>query len=152
MVSARAGWVIAGLLICGMAHGEAVADVPGKLSRFDDDQLHRGRDVFVTYCGGCHGFDGFAYLPYAPSFSMGHRMHQSNAQLMRSILYGRDAMPSWDGKLPRDWLRDALAYLRYMDRTLATERGALSGQPRRFFVFPSHGGQQVPDWALPPDL
>jgi mono/diheme cytochrome c family protein len=139
------------LLVFGLAQAAAVADAPDTHALFPDGQLQRGREVFVTYCGGCHGFDGFAYLPYAPSFSMGHRLDQGNAQLMRSILHGRNSMPSWEGKLPRDWLLDALAYLRFMDRTLTSQRGSLSGHPKRFFVFPSHGGQQVPDWSLPPE-
>ena len=79
--------------------------------------LPLGRDVFLTYCSGCHGFDGLAVFPSAPSFAMGDRLAKSDLELMNSILWGKGAMPSWEGKLPTSWLERALAHIRHMDRT-----------------------------------
>lgn len=76
--------------------------------------LDLGREVFLTYCSGCHGFDGLAFYPPAPSFAMGDRLVKSDAELLRSILNGKGAMPWWEGKLPRPWLEQALAYIRHM--------------------------------------
>jgi len=75
-----------------------------------------GADVFMRYCAGCHGFDGFAAYPYAPSFSMGQRLHKSDPELLRSVLSGRHAMPYWQNKLSIDMLQRAIAYLRIMDQ------------------------------------
>ena len=75
-----------------------------------------GADVFMRYCAGCHGFDGFAEYPFAPSFSMGQRLHKSDAELLRSVLSGRHAMPYWQNKLSIGMLQRAIAYLRVMDQ------------------------------------
>lgn len=74
-----------------------------------------GADVFMRYCAGCHGFDGFAEYPLAPSFSMGQRLHKSDPELLRSVLSGRHAMPYWQNKLSIDMLQRAIVYLRIMD-------------------------------------
>jgi len=43
-----------------------------------------GADVFLTFCAGCHGVDGFAAYPAAPSFSMGDRLHKTMAPCCRA--------------------------------------------------------------------
>lgn len=82
---------------------------PGLLSG-----LELGRYVFLTYCSGCHGFDGQAFYPGAPSFAMGDALSKSDAELMNTILNGKGHMPSWESKLPRPWLETALAYIRFL--------------------------------------
>lgn len=76
---------------------------------------HEGGRVFLTYCAGCHGFDGFAAYPPAPSFSMGERLEKDDRMLLQSILKGKGGMPSWEDKLPVTMLRDAISYLRSME-------------------------------------
>jgi len=75
-----------------------------------------GSDIFLKYCAGCHGFDGFAKYEHAPSFSMGERLHKNDQELLRSVIDGRHAMPYWEYKLTRDMLRSAIAYIRIMDQ------------------------------------
>jgi mono/diheme cytochrome c family protein len=75
-----------------------------------------GSEVFLKYCAGCHGFDGFAEYELAPSFSMGDRLHKSDEELLRSILAGKHAMPYWQNKLSIDMFRSAIAYLRVMQQ------------------------------------
>lgn len=143
----RARLVVLGVLMLTM--GPAGADNDDRL--LAGSNVHHGREVFLRYCAGCHGFNGFAFYPYAPSFAMGDRMHKGDAELMRSILNGRGAMPSWDNKLPRPWLRDALAYLRHMNRMAVIGRLPSNDPPEEFFVFPAYGGQTYPDWPIPSD-
>lgn len=110
--------------------------------------LKLGQNVFLTYCSGCHGFDGLAYYPPAPSFAMGDRLAKSDAELMRSIFRGKGAMPSWGNKLPDHWLEQALAYIRYM-----AGRGridAFGNWPEYYFIFPPLGGDLILDWHVPP--
>lgn len=106
-----------------------------------------GRQVFLTYCSGCHGFDGLAYYPPAPSFAMGDRLAKSDTELMRSIFRGKGAMPSWEDKLPAHWLEQALAYIRYMAGEGSIDPPA--DWPDYYFIFPPLGGDLILDWHVP---
>lgn len=117
-------------------------DVGGRQS------LELGQHVFLTYCSGCHGFDGLAFYPAAPSFAMGDRLAKSDAELMRSIFRGRGAMPSWENKLPADWLHNALAYIRYMARR--GNIGATNNWPDYYYIFAPLGSDLILDWHVPP--
>jgi hypothetical protein len=81
---------------------------------FGAGPLPDGGRVFLTYCAGCHGFDGFAFYPPAPSFSMGERLEKDNYTLLQSVLNGKGGMPPWENKLPVPLLQDAITYLRSM--------------------------------------
>ncbi|MCB1876724.1 MAG: cytochrome c [Chromatiales bacterium] len=116
-----------------------------------DPILERGRTVFLTYCAGCHGFDGLAFLPFAPSFAMGERMYKSDYELLRSIRRGRNGMPSWEGKLPDDWLTAALAYIRFMDRAGREGAPVANQVPAYFFLFPTNPGAARPAYLVIPD-
>jgi len=71
-----------------------------------------GRKIFKRFCGGCHGFDGMAVYPGAPSFLMGERLQRSNNELKISVLKGKNMMPGWENILPEPHIDDALFYLR----------------------------------------
>ena len=81
---------------------------------FGTGPLPDGGRVFLTYCAGCHGFDGFAFYPPAPSFSMGERLEKDDYTLLQSVLNGMGGMPPWENKLPVPMLQDAITYLRSM--------------------------------------
>jgi cytochrome c5 len=74
-----------------------------------------GARIFLTYCAGCHGFEGLASYPPAPSFSRGDRLHKNDNTLLQSVLQGKNAMPSWQNKLPLPMLRPPIDYLRTMN-------------------------------------
>ncbi|MCB1787621.1 MAG: cytochrome c [Chromatiaceae bacterium] len=117
---------------------------PGKLSG-----RALGQYVFLTYCAGCHGFDGLAFFPSAPSFAMGDRLAKSDMELMRSILKGRNAMPSWEDKLPLRWLEEALAYIRHV--AFATHDASsppINQMPESFFIFAPLGTDMILDWPV----
>ena len=86
------------------------------LAEDETAQAITGSEVFLKYCAGCHGFDGFAVYEQAPSFSMGERLHKSDEELLRSVLAGKHAMPYWQDKLSNDMFRSAIAYLRVMQQ------------------------------------
>lgn len=110
--------------------------------------LDLGRHVFLTYCSGCHGFDGLAFYPAAPSFAMGDRLTKSDAELLRSIFNGRGAMPSWQGKLPEHWLEQALAYIRHMSRTRTASNP--ENRPEYYYIFAPSGSELRLHWHIPP--
>lgn len=90
-----------------------------------------GSDVYLTFCAGCHGFEGIAAYPPAPSFALGERLHKSDDTLLQSVLSGKNGMPPWEDKLPVYMLRAAIEYLRTMN-----ER-RIAGLPPRTRPIPS---------------
>lgn len=124
----------------------AVVDAmpPGSALRKD---LALGRDVFLTYCSGCHGFNGLAFYPPAPSFAMNDRLAKSDAELMNSILKGKGAMPWWEGKLPRPWLEQALAYIRHMAQT--GDFNVPGDWDGSYYIFAPVGTTPNMEWAIP---
>lgn len=75
-----------------------------------------GAEVFLRYCAGCHGFDGFSQYSSAPSFARGERLYKSDQELLQGVLAGRHAMPYWQDKLSVGMLLRAIGYLRIMDQ------------------------------------
>lgn len=78
---------------------------------------------------------------------MGDRLAKSDLELMSSILKGRGAMPSWESKLPRYWLEQALAYIRHM-----AQKGNVNAPPNwdgRYFIFTPLGTDPTDDWRTP---
>jgi len=96
-----------GLVLCISYQADVLAED-------ETAQAIAGSNIFLKYCAGCHGFDGFAVYEQAPSFSMGERLHKSDEELLGSVLAGKHAMPYWKDKLSDDMFRSAIAYLRVM--------------------------------------
>lgn len=133
---------LASLVASQAAQGEQAAPLP-------DPTLEQGRTVFLTYCAGCHGFDGMAYFPEAPSFAMGERLVKSDYALLDTLRRGRNSMPSWSAKLAPGQLRDALAYLRFVHEQARNGTPVNNPMPAYYYVFPSYPGQRQADWAIP---
>lgn len=107
MLMQRLRRVFQGLLVSSFLYASVYA-------ADSSDQVKSGSAVFLKFCAGCHGFDGFSVYEFAPSFSMGERLHKSDDELFRSVLSGKHAMPYWENRLNRDMLLSAIAYLRVM--------------------------------------
>lgn len=71
-----------------------------------------GQKVYLTFCAGCHGFNGIAAYKAAPSFVSGDRLHKTDQQLLKSINNGRGLMPAWRDILTPDLQSDVLHYIR----------------------------------------
>jgi mono/diheme cytochrome c family protein len=71
-----------------------------------------GETVYVTFCAGCHGFDGYASYPNAPSFALGEALQRSDSALIASILDGKDTMPAWRNNLSPELARATISYIR----------------------------------------
>lgn len=114
-----------------------------------------GKQTYLTFCSGCHGFSGMHLFPYAPSFAMGKRITKSDEELMQAILRGKGLMPSWEDKIPVSDLEDALGYLRELAlRTgYGTDTIDYDKKPDFYYVFPPAGmsGPFVPDWSTDTD-
>ena len=90
-----------------------LADRAVRLPLSGDDS---GERAYVTFCAGCHGFNGIAPYVGAPSFAVGERMEKNDAELFRTITTGHGVMPKWENKLPEDVLLDALRFVRTLPR------------------------------------
>ena len=98
-------------------------------------ELDIGQKVYATFCSGCHGVDGVAAYPGAPSFARGERLDKSDQDLTHSVTDGKNSMPPWGATLSRELLESSLAYIRatYRDPDSA-QGGAVRPQPRSDLV------------------
>lgn len=94
--------IVAACQISGFAHaGDS-----------DLSALH-GKDIYDSYCGPCHGFNGSPLLPHTPDFSVGERMEKSDSELLESIRAGKGkAMPAWLGILSEKECEEVLQFIR----------------------------------------
>jgi cytochrome c6 len=105
-----------------------------------------GANIFLTYCSGCHGKEGFAAYEHAPSFSMGERLQKDDRELLQSVLNGKNQMPPWRDMLSVEDLRNAIAYLRVMhERNLKGEAPLQTEAPDKYYMFKPVGEQNM-DW------
>jgi mono/diheme cytochrome c family protein len=124
-----------------------MADSSGLLMP-DFDETDAGERVFQTFCAGCHGFNGMAVFPPAPSFALGDRLNKDDPKLLRSVYFGKGAMPSWGNKLSEQAIAKAVGYLRSL--SIREEYGLVSPEPdgkQDFFRFAPLGSGVVP-WAV----
>lgn len=71
-----------------------------------------GQRLYAVHCAACHGQDGRAVMPNAPSFERGERLMQPDTALAASIRRGRFAMPAYAGVMSDREIFDVIAYLR----------------------------------------
>jgi mono/diheme cytochrome c family protein len=71
-----------------------------------------GEKIYLTFCAGCHGFNGVASYPNAPSFMSGERLLKDDATLMDSIINGKGNMPEWGKTFDENLLAYTLFYIR----------------------------------------
>lgn len=114
-----------------------------------------GKQTYLTFCSGCHGFSGMRFFPYAPSFAMGDQITKSDEELMRVILRGKGLMPSWENKIPVSELEDALGYLRELAlRTgYGTDTSDYDKTPEFYYIFRPAGmfDPYTMDWSTVTD-
>jgi len=78
----------------------------------EDGKVDIGGKTYLTFCAGCHGYNGIATYPNAPSFALGERLQKDNAVLMASIINGNGGEPGWGDTLEQDLLGYTLVYIR----------------------------------------
>jgi len=71
-----------------------------------------GKTVYVTFCAGCHGFDGHSSYPLAPSFALGESLEKTDALLLRNIGRALNERPHPVDDIPRPALLATLGYIR----------------------------------------
>lgn len=74
--------------------------------------IFNGKEVFMRECMACHGAAGEGNMPGLPNFKEGKTLFKNDNELMDIIRDGRGIMPSFNGLLPDEDIRDVTAYLR----------------------------------------
>ncbi len=101
---------------------------------------HPAQKTFLTFCGGCHGFNGISYYVHSPSFALGERLNNSDAELIRSIKQGKDEMPGWDAIFDSQRIDELLDYIRTLEKNYKTGiMTELSAPSDIFFRFKTSG-------------
>ncbi len=93
-------------------------------------ELDIGEKVYATFCSGCHGVNGVAAYPGAPSFARGERLGKSDHDLTHSVTDGKNSMPPWGATLSKELLESSLAYIRATYSNADTARvGPIAPRP-----------------------
>ncbi len=85
-------------------------------------QAERGREVYMSNCGRCHGADGAGHTRMAEIVEppdMTDRAWQrgrSTSRMVASVANGRGQMPAFKKKLSRQEIAAAVAYVRTLRR------------------------------------
>lgn len=72
----------------------------------------KGGNLYRMHCAACHGANGIAVMPTAPSFQRGERLMQPDMMLLQSVKTGKNAMPGFIGILTDRDILDVVAFLR----------------------------------------
>ena len=110
-------------------------DKPAPAATSVPDKLPEVEEIYLRFCGGCHGFNGIAWYVNSPSFALNERLHKSDAELAHSIRQGMGVMPSWEYLLKPTQIEALVGFI----RTLAAryESGIVSDlhRPEQFLRF-----------------
>jgi mono/diheme cytochrome c family protein len=156
-----------------VAQAASSADLLDRTCNRPAEGAGRGEQVFTMFCAGCHGLDGLARHPEAPSFAMGERLEKSDLELAMTAMGGHQSMPGWGPILPEPWIDDAIQFARTLEAEfqggllhrirdvpdLSFDFGAMSGQyggahrgmPFYDSVDPDFDLQFCPDRVQPAD-
>jgi len=138
-------------------------EVPAWASRGEDRRgprsalasgiLEAGEQTYLTFCGGCHGFNGIAYYVGSPSFALGERMDKTDGEMYDSLLNGHVVMPAWGAMLSPKEIAGAILFVRTLRATVDNGIGApMRMPPEMYFHFVPLGGWagRLPEGVPPP--
>jgi mono/diheme cytochrome c family protein len=101
--------------------GLPVLSNAGKDIQPDEQDLIRGKKIFMKYCSACHGSsgqgEGYRLLgPNPADLTSQATRQQSDADLLRTIHEGKPNMPVWKYRLSKRDSRNVLAYIRSLQQ------------------------------------
>lgn len=111
-----------------------------------------GERTYMMFCSGCHGFNGIAAYPLAPSIAFGDRMYKDDNALVQSVLDGKGRMPGWQNKLPQQIIAKAVGYMRALSISFRRGDMAVISQqniPKYIFRFRPVGEKGEIWWPSP---
>jgi mono/diheme cytochrome c family protein len=88
------------------------------LTHADDSHVAAGQDIYDSYCGACHGFNGSTPLPNTPNLAAGERMDKPDSALLDAIRTGKGSiMPAWAGILSDEQCKEVLRFIRVSSKS-----------------------------------
>ena len=76
------------------------------------NDVFKGKEVFMRECMACHGNAGEGNMPGLPNFKEDQTLFKNDNELMDIIRDGKGIMPSFNGLISDEDIRDVTAYLR----------------------------------------
>lgn len=76
------------------------------------NDVFKGREIFMRECMACHGAAGEGKLPGLPNFKEGQALFKTDSALIDIVRDGKGVMPSFNGLLSDEDIRNVVAYLR----------------------------------------
>jgi len=76
------------------------------------NDVFKGREVFMRECMACHGESGEGKLPGLTNFKEGQTLFKTDSVLIDIVRDGKGVMPSFNGLLADEDIRNVVAYLR----------------------------------------
>ncbi len=127
-------WAVVGIVALGVAAGAAACSSDGGPST----QGPTGASIYAANCATCHAADGGG--GQGPALGDGAANEaMTEAEMIRIVTDGKDAMPAWQGKLSSEEIAQVVDYVRTDlgrdERTVTTapkddgKRGSLAGVP-----------------------
>jgi cytochrome c6 len=109
-------------LFAASAAVSALSTAPETKKGKGQSQIERGREVYMSNCGRCHGADGAGHTRMAeivepPDMSdPAWQRQRSTSRMAASVANGRGQMPAFKKKLTRQEITAAVAYVRTFRR------------------------------------
>ena len=82
------------------------------VSQVGANDVFKGREVFMRECMACHGESGEGKLPGLPNFKEGKTLFKTDSVLIDIVRDGKGVMPSFNGLLTDEDIRNVVSYLR----------------------------------------
>jgi len=76
----------------------------------DDAAVRKGERIYEDNCSNCHGAE--LQNNSGIAFDLRRLRADEHARFVNSVQHGKNAMPSWDGKLTGDQIESLWAYIR----------------------------------------
>jgi cbb3-type cytochrome c oxidase subunit III len=121
MKSMKAVLSLAAVCVFGAAAAVSAASGAAETKK-GRSQVERGREVYMSNCGRCHGADGagrtrMADIVEPPDMSdPAWQRGRSTARMVASVANGRGQMPAFKKKLSRQEIAAAVAFVRTLRR------------------------------------
>jgi mono/diheme cytochrome c family protein len=81
-----------------------------RLAAADDAEIRKGAKIYENNCSTCHGDE--LQNNSGIAFDLRRLKADEHPRFVNSVLHGKNAMPSWDGKLSADQIESLWAYVR----------------------------------------
>jgi mono/diheme cytochrome c family protein len=76
----------------------------------DDAAVRKGAKLYENNCSACHGDD--LQNNSGIAFDLRRLKADEHPRFVNSVLHGKNAMPSWDGKLSAEQIENLWSYIR----------------------------------------